>query len=377
MTKDELLKSVQAHWISNLPFVAYSKPDTALVNAVLQKSDQIHYTLDFEESGFVFAPFNNQEETIIFPSENSKLLKADFVVEAIAENTKADSTLGDETETSAQKQHKVLVEKAISAIADNKFKKVVISREEVLPIDEQSPFTLFENLLQCYPSAMVYIWFHPKVGLWLGATPETLLQVEGLRFKTMALAGTQAYIDTEAVVWDAKNIMEQQLVTNFIEDQLQPVVATLNIMDAETIKAGRLLHLRSHISGILKSDGNKLKHLLQALHPTPAVCGLPKSEAKAFILKNENYNREFYAGFLGELNLSKTTSRNPNRRNVENNAYASITKLSHLYVNLRCMQIKQQNAHLYVGGGITQSSNPEAEWEETVNKLQTMKRVLG
>lgn len=377
MTKDELLKSAQAHWASNLPFVAYSKPKAKSVKAFLQDSDQMYITSDFEASGFIFAPFNNQDETIIFPSENCKVLKADFVVEPNAETTKSNPNLADETETLAQRQHETLVGKAIAAIANNEFKKVVISRKEVVTFSEENPFALFENLLHCYPEAMVYIWFHPEVGLWLGATPETLLEVEGLRFKTMALAGTQAYLATETVVWDAKNLMEQQLVTNFIEEQLQPVAAQLNISDPETLKAGRLLHLRSLISGVLKSEGNNLKQLLEALHPTPAVCGLPKSEAKAFILKNENYHREFYTGFFGELNLSKTKSRNPNRRNVENNAYASRIKLSHLYVNLRCMQLKQQNAHIYVGGGITRASNPEAEWVETVNKLQTMQRVLG
>jgi len=112
------------------------------------------------------------------------------------------------------------------------------------------------------------------------------------------------------------------------------------------------------------------------LHPTPAVCGLPKDAAKQFILKNENYNREFYTGFLGEINIKTSISRNSNSRNVENNAYAAVKTVSNLYVNLRCMQISNQEAIIYVGGGITKDSNVEAEWEETVQKALVIKKVL-
>ena len=95
-------------------------------------------------------------------------------------------------------------------------------------------------------------------------------------------------------------------------------------------------------------------------HPTPAVCGLPAKKAKNFILENENYNREFYSGFLGEINIPKSTKN----------------KKSHLFVNLRCMSLENNIARIYVGGGITKDSIPEKEWEETVSKSFTMKSVL-
>ena len=79
---------------------------------------------------------------------------------------------------------------------------------------------------------------------------------------------------------------------------------------------------------------------------------------------------------MGELHLKETKSRNTNRRNVENNAYRVQKSVSDLYVNLRCMQIKNQNVLLYVGGGITKDSNAEAEWEETVHKSKIIKSVI-
>jgi isochorismate synthase len=79
-----------------------------------------------------------------------------------------------------------------------------------------------------------------------------------------------------------------------------------------------------------------------------------------FIINNEGYDRSFYAGFLGELNFDFETKENT----------------TDLYVNLRCMQVKENLAHIYVGGGITIDSNAEIEWLETVNKSQTIKKIL-
>ncbi|MFD1079733.1 chorismate-binding protein, partial [Longispora fulva] len=132
---------------------------------------------------------------------------------------------------------------------------------------------------------------------------------------------------------------------------------------------------RTDISGRLAA-GENLSEIIKALHPTPAVCGLQKEKAQNFILSEENYDREFYTGFLGELNLQNSTSRSVNKRNVENLAYRTVKKKTALFVNLRCMKLRENAAYLYVGGGITKDSDPEAEWEETVNKSQTMKKVL-
>jgi isochorismate synthase len=88
---------------------------------------------------------------------------------------------------------------------------------------------------------------------------------------------------------------------------------------------------------------------------------LPKAVAKDFILKNEGYNRAYYTGFLGELNFDSF-----NKKSIK----------SDLYVNLRCMQLKNNQAHIYIGCGITKQSTPQKEWEESVNKSMTMKRVL-
>jgi len=125
--------------------------------------------------------------------------------------------------------------------------------------------------------------------------------------------------------------------------------------NTETVKAGSLVHLRTQIKGDIEKEG--LRSLVNLLHPTPAVCGMPKEKAKQFILENENYNRSYYTGYLGELNMTEN-------------------KNSHLFVNLRCMEIKNNIAEIYIGGGITKESNPEKEWEETVAKSNIMLKAL-
>ena len=207
---------------------------------------------------------------------------------------------------------------------------------------------------------MVYVWYHPKIGLWMGATPEILLELKNSDFKTMSLAGTQRFEEGKEVVWESKELEEQEIVTQFIKHQLNEISTDLKIDATETFKAGSLLHLRTKVEGKLNPKSS-LKKLIEGLHPTPAVCGFPRDTAKAFILKNENYNREFYTGFLGEINLGYEDTND---------------KKSHLFVNLRCMQIDNNTASIYVGGGITKDSIAKKEWQETVNKTATMKAVL-
>lgn len=371
MTSKAFFEQLSTHFTKALPFVAYRKPNEGSVKALLQNSNQLHYTNNFEARGFVFSPFKNENNTVFFPLDESETMDCLFD-NSLDDHNSSKSAIIDAT---AKAKHIQLVEQAISEIENGSFKKVVISRIETENFSKSNTLLLFKKLLATYKTAMVYCWYHPQVGLWLGATPETLLKVEGSRFLTMSLAGTQQYKNTVDVHWESKEQEEQQLVTDFIVSSLESSVSSINIGKTETIKAGNLLHLQTKISGLLKPE-NGLQSVIEKLHPTPAVCGLPKEEAKQFIVNNEGYDREYYTGFLGEINSLQSKTRNTNRRNVENNAYGSVKTISHLFVNLRCLQIKDDQALLYVGGGITKDSIPENEWEETVAKTKTVKNLL-
>jgi isochorismate synthase len=350
-----ILNKIEESYRKNLPFVVYNKPNSKRVMALFQKDEVLHtLTSNFDDQGFVFAPFNSINPTVFFPLTHSEFIKANLKLEEINNQNSKNCN------ESSKSFHIKLVEKALLSIKQNEFKKVVISREEIVEINEFDISLIYSKLLQLYPNAFVYVWFHPKIGLWFGATPETLLKVENNKFATMSLAGTLAYNDGKQPNWSSKEIEEQELVTEYIVHKLSSFSKNLHISETQTVKAGSLLHLRTEIKGELDlQKNNGLFSLIDLLHPTPAVCGLPKEAAKEFILENENYNRSYYTGFLGELNMSENEKKD-----------------SHLFVNLRCMEIKEKKAHIYIGGGITKESNPEKEWEETLAKSNIMLNVL-
>lgn len=384
MTTEDFFESIAQQFNEELPFVAYRKPNGLTIKAMLQNDDALFKIKDFSKSGFVFAPFDDNEDAILFPSDTSKLISIRNIISSAVEKTHPLDDLREIDEkiavfaeiTESKQNHCNLVQKGIDAINKGQFQKVVLSRNESVSLIDANPISIFKKLLNTYNSAFVYIWYHPRVGLWLGATPETLLKIKSNRFSTMALAGTKQYKGTLDVNWDDKNKEEQQYVKNFIVENLKRITNDLNISEVKTIKAGSLLHLKSDISGSLKQDSNNIKRLIKKLHPTPAVCGLPKETTKQFILSNEKYNREFYTGYLGELNLKEKQDLTSNSKNIENKAYATVNTVTNLYVNLRCMQLKKKEAILYIGGGITKDSIPESEWEETLNKAEIIKRVL-
>ena len=366
--------ALEDHINKKLPFVAYRKPDENVIKAFLQKDKQSYKTTDFSESGFVFSDFCGNESLLI-PRDQSEVIRTEYKAEKSIKETS--EYIPEITNHTQQKDHEKLVEKAIAEIRFGSMKKVVLARKEQTKT-QLSALSIFKNLLQNYPKAFCYIWSHPESGLWIGATPETLVKVERNRFKTMALAGTQAYKGKIGdAAWTSKEVEEQKIVSDEIVQKLKDfkvASGVINLSDPYTVKAGNLLHIRTDILGTLENDN--LSNLLESLHPTPAVCGFPREKAREFILENEYSDREFYSGFLGEINLKQEVKRNSNRRNQENQAYASILKQSQIFVNLRCMKLVEGEAEIFIGGGITADSNPTAEWEETVNKSYTIKSVL-
>ena len=345
-----LVDKMLHHHQQNLPFVVYCKPNSDTVLGLFQQNDSLYEIQDFTEKGFVFASFDGSQNYII-PDNASEQWSEDWISnsETIPQN---EVDFGNDI--SAQANFQDLVSKGIQAIHTGEFQKVVLSRKESVTMTHFDLVVTFQKLVAQYRSAFVYCFHHPKIGTWLGASPEQLLNANSNSFETMALAGTQKDTGAATVVWQQKEQEEQQFVTDYIVSKLKEVGAEVHVSEAYSVKAGSLWHIKTDISGVFGQELN-LKKAIQLLHPTPAVCGVPKAISKAFIEANENYKRSFYTGFLGELNHNFA---------------------SDLFVNLRCMQIENNQAHLYMGCGITKDSIPEKEWKESVNKSMTMKRII-
>ncbi|WP_289661914.1 chorismate-binding protein [Flavobacterium panacagri] len=345
---------IKNHKEQNLPFVLYSKPNSANLVGILQQNNDLNTVSDYSEKGFVFASFD-EKQLILIPENESEIITSEKEPTSFEPIEIDDLSFDPE----AKFQYEYLVAQGIQAIKNEEFKKVVLSRSEEVLLAEFDFIETFQHLVQLYPATFCYCFFHPKVGFWMGATPEKLLKANGNVFETMALAGTQKDNQQTEIVWEQKEKDEQQFVTDFIVKRLREFAASVVVSEPYSLKAGSIWHIKTDISGVLK-ENSTLEEVIDTLHPTPAVCGLPKKKAKAFIIENENYNRTFYSGFLGELNSS----------------FAGNNSSSDLFVNLRSIQIQENKAILYMGCGITKESIPEKEWEESVNKSMTMKRVL-
>lgn len=344
-----LLDQVFEWYQQALPFVVYRKPSEHTLRAMLVNHNNLFLSDTYAVSGFVMAPFDPQQPAVVFRETDCQYIEEMYA--ATQSNLSASvPELSEDAE--AKKKHLQAVQQAIESIRTGKYQKLVISRSEKIKINTDF-ITIFQRLLATYPTAMVYCWYHPQVGMWAGATPEKLFKTQGQQLATMALAATQAYHEEVEAVWGAKEKEEQQLVTDYILTQLHHWVNSLRCNGPQTVRAGNLIHLKTDISGTLQPQA-RVGAIAQALHPTPAVAGLPKEAAVAYILQN-HHHRKFYTGFLGEINLQGT---------------------SDLYVNLRCMELTPDQATLYIGGGITADSVPEQEWYETVIKSMVMKKVL-
>lgn len=344
-------KKTSEHFKQHLPFVMYCKPNSNEIIGFFQQSSELFLVKDFSENGFVFADFKGSQ-AIVFPKTECELLSEEFIF-VPSEQKESTAAISEEGKEAFEN----LVKKGVQAIESGSFEKVVLSRKETLELDDFDFIETFKKMLSKYPTAFRYCWFHPKIGMWMGATPEQLLKIEDSKFKTVALAGTQKFDNTTTTVWEEKEKQEQQFVTDFIFSSLESEVNSISKTQPYTFQAGNIVHLKTDINGVFKSDFN-LKKVIKVLHPTPAVCGLPKEVSKEFILTEEGYDRKFYAGFLGEINQSQ-------KGDVD------------LFVNLRCMELEQKKLHLYIGCGITKDSNPEKEYFETVNKAMTMKEILN
>lgn len=242
------------------------------------------------------------------------------------------------------------------ALHRRQFDKLVLSRPYPTPLPEG--FSLrraFETACARYTHSCVYLFYTPQTGLWLGASPEILLAGDTNGYRTIALAGTQPIINGKLPEeWNEKNRLEQQLVTAYLRNALAQSGIRATEKGPFPAQAGALSHLKTELSFHLPADVSPT-HLLQDLHPTPAVCGLPKQEALDFILAHEGYDRGYYSGFLGWFDSRKHTD---------------------IYVNLRCMHLEKEQCTLYAGGGLLPDSTLEEEWQETERKLQTMSYVV-
>ncbi|WP_286130431.1 chorismate-binding protein [Solirubrum puertoriconensis] len=266
--------------------------------------------------------------------------------------------------TADRETYEALVARGVAAIRAGEVVKVVSSRAARRPLPAGfDALGAFDALCRQHLRAFVSLVSAPQAGTWLGATPEILVEIDGSEFRTMALAGTQPITEemtAQTAVWRQKDIEEQALVARYIVGCFKQLrLRDYDETGPRTVAAGNLLHLRTDFRVDLKRNRFPTlgTDMLRLLHPTSAVGGMPREAALSFLQRHEGYDRTYYSGFLGPVNLPTPG-------------------ISRLFVNLRCMQLRPTEAILYAGTGLTSESDPSREWQETELKLRTVGSVL-
>lgn len=311
-----------------------------------------------QPTGFVLHPFSQQDTAKLIEGTPAVLTENTFRKLAIV--LEAGSLPFSATE-STQLDYLQLVEKAVQRIQEEAVHKVVCARSKVFEVN--ASFTLkayFESLLadENLEGAFIYLLLSPTFGTWIGATPELFFQEDHHKVKTVALAGTLAKEDGGASRgFTDKEKEEQAWVLRFIIEAFKKRGLKPKIDEIQRIAAGNLWHLKNAIEA-LKSENAAIDRLIEDLHPTPAVGGLPKKAALAFIEKEEKLERSLYSGYLGPY---------------EKGLY------KHFYVNLRCMRYHKASNQLklFAGAGIVADSDAMKEWKETEHKMRTLEKHLS
>jgi len=243
------------------------------------------------------------------------------------------------------------VTQAVQRIRRGELVKVVLARRGAYAFDTPpSPAALLARLGARHPDCVRYVWRRGGKA-WIGATPETLVRLDGRTLRTQALAGTRSAERADELLESIKERHEHAIVVDAIRRAIAPLARELPPPREPVILRLRgLAHLHTPIEATLRSDVDLLR-LVQALHPTPAVCGLPGASAAALLAALETEPRGLYAGPFVRL---------------------SPCGGGHAVVALRGAVIEGRTAMLPAGAGIVDGSEGEAELAETRVKQRSV-----
>lgn len=353
--------SVQHCLEVGFPFALYRKPGQG-VRSLVQTEGQAYPFIPGDpfplEKGYLLIPFHpSREEPAYMLSPD--ILLTDDSPEKLPKGSGSGSGLMPSPAIIEEDRESYV--KKVEEVRDRirnveGLQKVVLSRsEKAHRSKENGLWDIFQRLEGLYPGAYVHLFHIPGHCTWIGATPELLLELDGEEGRTQALAGTRP--KGEGMEWSDKERQEQVSVEEHIASVLQAHdIPILERKGPETVDAGQIQHLSTHFSFSGDAVQKAPSAFIRDLHPTPAVCGLPRDRAMELIETTESRPRSFYAGAIGPWGVEEKRT---------------------LYVNLRCARVWQATLERFVGGGINAGSDPEKEWEETVRKAGTVRMAFS
>ncbi|MDJ0389496.1 isochorismate synthase [Roseomonas sp. E05] len=265
------------------------------------------------------------------------------------------------------------VAQALEAMQAGDLRKVVLSRSLLAEADRAIDLPALLHRLAGDPKVTAFLVPLPEARVagaaaprfLAGATPELLIAKTGRAILSHPLAGSarrqaEAAADRAAAAAlerSEKDRREHALVAEFVLDTLAPYCRSLSAPEGIRLTTtATMWHLGTRILGELKDPGVSSAELAAALHPTPAVCGVPRAASARLIGRLEPYDRGFYAGAVGWCDAHGD---------------------GEWHVSIRCAEIAGNKARLYAGAGIVPGSDPAAETAETAAKFGAFLRALG
>lgn len=256
------------------------------------------------------------------------------------------------------------VARATERIGAGAFDKIVLSRSLHLAVSGVQNAGNLLARLRADALATVFSVPLPGARHLIGATPELLLERRGRQVFSHPLAGSaRRSADPQAdraaaagLLASEKDRREHRMAAEMVLDTLAPFCREIAAQETRPVPTARMWHLGTRIAGELRDPGTPCAALLAALHPTPAVCGLPRAPALAALPGLEGYDRGFYAGAVGWLEASGDGC---------------------WYLALRCAELSETGARLYAGAGVVAGSDPAAEEAETSAKFLAMLAAFG
>ncbi len=249
-----------------------------------------------------------------------------------------------------------LVARALAAIDRGDLDKVVLARAiRVETGGDLDTAVLLDKLAARHPTCRTFLVRGDGGAAFLGSTPETLCRIEGSLLRTEALAGSARPGDGAALLGRQKELREHRWVVDHIVRGLACVAGMVQRRaEPDVRELVNVAHLVTPISARL-APGRSVADVVAALHPTPAVAGVPTAAALTFLAQHEPLDRGLYAGLVGWIG--------PGR--------------AELSVALRSALVRGATAQLFVGAGIVRGSSPDAEWAETELKSRALLDALG
>ncbi|MEO1669915.1 MAG: isochorismate synthase, partial [Cyanobacteria bacterium J06631_2] len=258
---------------------------------------------------------------------------------------------------------KSAVKSALNLIAVDKISKIVIAH--TTEIKSAVPFDVIRslgNLRELHPDCYIFSTSNGMGQNFVGASPERLLSVQNQQLVTDALAGSapRGANNTEdlhlgnLLLKNRKEKREHHAVRDFMIERLKSVGLKPQQLPLQILKLSNIQHLWTPIYAHLPADIQALE-IVELLHPTPAVAGVPTEVACKKIRDYEKCDRSLYAAPLGWVDYEG---------NCE------------FIVGIRSALIDGNSARLYAGAGIVSGSNPEKEFDEVQLKLQSLLKAL-